>query len=492
MRINLIFLVGIILSIAQFQNCAGKDQVSFFEQRKSLSSAPMAEGGGLYDGKPENGYYCRVHDNMPCQAQVYGLQSLVKVDDSGLHLLQDNCTSTANNFRSGDAGVSFTSLAPGFIGLTRGIFKKCDVGANRLPLPPTEMTDAFCTSKQNDVAVIVNKSISSQKMDFTLNFRNTAGVHSATIQSVTKTISSNGNSYFSDTQAFNLTIAQSVSQTSRGLLQVVVDQQSWSLDLDCRQANPDPTVIIEKDMELSPSWIDTQRLAGYWKLNEVSAVQGNTIADSSSFSLSGILETGNDGQIKSDPSIPGGALGFDGVNDRIRISRPLDGHLDFGMRSFSYMAWIRKSGNAGTWDMPFFHGGNTALMAGFNMECGSSNSGCYAGISDGQGLGTSWTIARFAVSSSALIGRWVLLTAVVDRNSNQLRAYLDGVLVSTVAISNIGSVNNNLILSIGAGADSGGMNFPFLGSIDDVSLWDRALADSEILEIFQRLRPKFY
>jgi hypothetical protein len=33
---------------------------------------------------------------------------------------------------------------------------------------------------------------------------------------------------------------------------------------------------------------------------------------------------------------------------------------------------------------------------------------------------------------------------------------------------------------------------PFWGSIDDVAIWNGALSNPQILEIYQRLRPKFY
>ncbi len=271
MRISLVLFL-IILAALGFQNCVGTVPVKFIAQEKSPLSSSMAEGGGLYDGKPENGYYCRVYDNISCQSQVNNLQGLVKVDNSGVHLLEDNCASTSSTFFVGDAGVGFTSLAPNFIAITRGIFKRCEVGADNLPPAPTEMTDAVCISKQNDVAVILTKNTLRKNMDFTLNFRDTTGIRSAVGQSVTKIISTTGSRYFSDTQDFNLTIDLSRSQTSQGHLQVVVDQKSLSLDLNCRQANPDPTIIIEKDMELSSTWMDTNRLVGYWKLNETNAV----------------------------------------------------------------------------------------------------------------------------------------------------------------------------------------------------------------------------
>ncbi len=485
-RISLI-LFSLVFIALEFQNCTGGNKLSFEKQRESLSSSMAEGGGGSFDGKPKEGYYCRVFDDIKCQTQVDDLQGLMKVDNSGLHLVQDNCASTSTNFLLTDAAVGFSTLAPNYIGVTRGIFKKCEVGANNLPIPPTEMTDAICTSSQYNVAVVLNKNTSSSKFDFTFSFRDPSGVRSATGNAVTKTIGAPGSSYSSETQEFNLKIARSDSQTASGELHIVVDNRPWNLNLTCRQASPDPTVIIEKDMEFSPTWINTSRLAGYWKLNEVNAGEGTSVIDSSRFAAHGVLATNNDGQNKSDASVDGGALLFDGTNDFVDIASSVDGHLDFGMGSFTYMVWIRKSGNASAFDMPLWHGGHSDNNAGYDIECGSAASGCKAIICDGQNLPTSQQSVVFAGGPS-LVGRWVLLTAVVDRGNQQMRAYLDGVLVDTSNISNVGSLTTTRGFRLGSG-----LNFDFfLGSIDDVSIWNGVLSNAEITEIFQRLRPKFY
>lgn len=488
MRITLV-LIFLILFALGYQNCVGNTQLDFARQRQSLSSS-MAEGPGVYDGKPDNGYYCRVYDNMSCQPQVKNLQGIVKVENSIIHLLQDNCTSTSINFLIGDAAVGFTSLAPDFIGLSRGIFKRCELGPDNTPPTPTEMTEALCTSKQDDVAVILNKNILNQQTDFTINFRDSNSVRSATGQAVTKITSSTGTSYFSGTEDFTLTINPSNSQTAKGRLQAIVDGKSLALDLDCRQANPEPTIIFERDMELSPTWIDSTQLVGYWKLNENNASHGSIIVDSSQYVSNGTLLTDNGGLVKSDPSVIGGSLFFDSANDSIDIPLPADGHLSFGLGSFTYMVWIKKTGNAMAFDMPIWNGGSSIGMAGFDIECGSSGMGCVALISDGLRGPNSQQSAKFADSAS-LIGRWVLLTAVVDRDLQQLRAYLDGVLISTANISSVGSVTNNYNIQIGS-SNFVTRDYFFMGSVDDVSVWNKALSQKEITEIFQRLRPKFY
>lgn len=483
MRIKV--LLSLVLALFLFQNCVDGLSVKFSSSRLPLKS-DVAGGGGGYEGKPGNGYYCRVYDRIPCQSQNQNLQGLVKVDDSRIHLIQDSCTSTSVNFELGDSAVDYTALTPNFLGVSRGIFKKCEVGTDNPPVPSTEMTDAYCISPTDNLAVVVNKNLANEAFSFDLFFRDNSQVREVRGGSAIKFKTSLGDSYTSSLQEFNLEITSSNSQTAMGHLKVVVDEKPISIELSCRVASPTPTVIIKEDLEISPTWIDISSLFGYWKLNEPSAANGVVIADSSRYGANGTLLTDDGGLIKSDTSVIGGSLFFDGANDSVDIPLPADGHLDFGMSSFSYMVWIKKTGNAGTFDMPIWKGGNGIGVAGFDMECGSTSAGCLAFVSDGLGQPSSIRSARFTWNSSSLIGRWVLLTAVVDRDRKQLRAYLDGALVTTTDISTVGSVTSNYNLQIGS------FRNPVMGNIDDVSIWNKALTENEITEIFQRLRPKFY
>ena len=489
-RTKFILLFLMLLTLF-FQNCVGDMPVKFFNSRQTLKSELMGGGGG-YDGKPENGYYCRVYDNISCQSQVKNIQSLVKVDNTGIHLLQDSCTSTSVNFAVGDKAVEYSSTAPEFLGVTRGIFKRCEVGADNLPSPPTEMPDAYCVSHQDNMTVVVNKDLANNAFSFQLFIKNNSSVSTVRGAAIVKSITSFGSNYFSSSEEFDLKINSSSSQTASGQLQVIVDERPLNINLSCRTASAAPTVILEKDLEISSTWIDTSSLVGYWKLNESNAANGSMIIDSSRFATHGTLLTDDAGLVKTDTSVIGRSLFFDGTNDSVDILPPADGHLNFDTRSFSYMVWIKKTGDAGGFDMPIWQGGSSGGFAGFDIECGSGNRGCMALISDGQRLATSVRSAKFADSGTALIGRWYLLTAVVDRENKQLRAYLDGALISTTDISVVGSVSSNYRLQIGASNYVTTRDFFFMGSIDDVSIWNKALTESEISEIFQRLRPKFY
>ncbi len=500
LRIKIILLSLMLLSLL-FQNCVDSAPVKFFDA--NLSSLKSELSGGPYEGKPEHGYYCRVYDQILCQPQVQNLHGLVKVDNSGIHLIQDSCASTSVKFKTGDLAVDYTALNSNFLGVSRGIFKKCEMGTDSLPIPETEMgtdslpipetemADAYCVSSNDNLSVVVNKNLSNQALSFDLFFRENSQVREVRGGSVTKLKNSLGENYTSSSQEFSLEIKSSNSQTNLGKLKVVVDEKPINIDLNCRIASPAPTVIIKEDLEISPTWIDTSNLVGYWKLNEPNAANGTLIVDSSRYGANGTLLTNDGGLVKSDNNVSGGSLFFDGTSDSVDIPLPADGHLNFGMNSFTFMVWIKKTGNAGSFDMPIWKGGSSSSYAGFDMECGTGSMGCLAYVSDGLGQPSSIRSARFTWNSSSLIGRWVLLTAVVDRDLKQLRAYLDGALITTVDISTVGSVTSDLNLQIGAFKNVEHKHF-FMGNIDDVSIWNRTLTENEISEIFQRLRPKFY
>ena len=446
MRIRPIFIFVLLILALAYQNCAQDVRVNFFSSGVTTLKSEIDGGGGGYNGKPDHGYYCRVFDNIPCQTQVPNQQGLVKVDSTGIHLVQDMCSSTSLNFQPEDASVEFSVAAKNFLGISRGIFKKCDVNSNNLPQPPTQMTDVYCVSPDKGMTVVINKNLSSQVLNVNLSFIEGTNLRTAHEDAVIKSSSANGSGYSSVSQSFSLQITKSNSQTSPGHLQASIDDKQIDINLNCRSANSEATIISAKDLEISPTWIDISKLVGHWKLNETNASEGTTIFDSSAFASSGTLFTGDGGKVKSDTSVIDGALSFDGTGDYVRVLAKDISQYNFGMNSFTYILWLKKTGSVGTIDVPFWHGGSSGVYPGFDIECAI---GCVASISDGLTQPTSVATARFLTNSNDFLGRWIMLTAVIDRQSNQLRTYLDGVLMNTKNISTLGSINSNLDLFIG-------------------------------------------
>jgi len=80
-------------------------------------------------------------------------------------------------------------------------------------------------------------------------------------------------------------------------------------------------------------------------------------------------------------------------------------------------------------------------------------------------------------------GRWQNLTGVVDRASGTAEMYIDGISVSTLSLTVIGSVDPAQDMLIGAfDAGSGGI---LVGEtlIDNVQIWDRALSALEVATV---------
>lgn len=222
----------------------------------------------------------------------------------------------------------------------------------------------------------------------------------------------------------------------------------------------------------------TDGLVGYWSLDEGSGV---TAADTSG--------NGNNGTLGSispntptwtSPGIIGSyAISFDGDADRVSIGDPISGVLDFGTGSFSYGLWVNVPSSAGSFDMPFFKGGSSASVAGYDFELGTGS--WMAVLSDG-----SIAISSTFGTESDFLGRWVHLMAVVDRRFGypaELRVYADGVLTDTKSLTGLGSLSSSNSATIGSNSSGG---FPFKGKVDEVRIYNKALIDSEVRDIATR------
>jgi hypothetical protein len=214
-------------------------------------------------------------------------------------------------------------------------------------------------------------------------------------------------------------------------------------------------------------------LVGHWKFNEAS---GPTAVDSS--------PSGNDGTYANSPTPTtgqynnalefSGELGSDPTHDRVAIGDPADGSLDFGSGSFSYGLWLYATGSAGSYDMPWTKGGGCVGCRGYDMEFGTGSWTTYIG--DGDEVNTS------LVSASPILNAWTHVMVVVDRPASKHNTYVNGALVTSDNISaTFGSVDTTTHANIGA-ATTG--NHPFLGLIDDVRVYNRALTADEVALLY--------
>lgn len=179
-------------------------------------------------------------------------------------------------------------------------------------------------------------------------------------------------------------------------------------------------------------------------------------------------------------SIASGATGPSGIfspmgvgrrfagNDRIELDATGSSRLTFDLTSFSYSVLIKVPDNVDDFDMPLYKGGSFEGDPGWDMELG--NGGWRACISDGDNQDSNSVLcADFVADSVPLLDQWHLLTAVVDRQANLLKAYRDGVFQDEVAISAIGDLNTSTRLMVSH------PTYKFNGDMDELRVYGSAL-----------------
>jgi hypothetical protein len=210
-------------------------------------------------------------------------------------------------------------------------------------------------------------------------------------------------------------------------------------------------------------------LIGHWKLDETS---GATAADASGYGNHGTLTNMNPSLDWTSSGRVGGALRFDGVNDKVVVN---DAEILDNVQQLTMSAWVyptRLDGNPRgplskrvhwTSDYSyamFFYGGNR-----LNVDIDGNND-------------------RFAAPKVYTINQWYHLAVVFDGTlpaNQRVKVYVDGVLNHTATESSTAVPNTASPLVIGQ--LNGNADGYFQGLIDDVRVYGRALSAAEITQL---------
>lgn len=206
-------------------------------------------------------------------------------------------------------------------------------------------------------------------------------------------------------------------------------------------------------------------LIGHWTLNEPSGTVAFDSAGSNDGATTGAL-VNQAGQI-------GAAYRFDG-NDFIDLGAKFDGPV------LTVSAWVNTDFAYTRNAFPSVVGALTnSASAGWNLYFTGGSSDQWGFYSSSGGFAGSAPI-----TSDAELGRgvWQHLVGVSNGNTSQL--YINGVLAGsgsgdgtyTTSLSNV-RIGHNPDFSVGGGAF-------FPGLIDDVAIWDDALTDTQIEELY--------
>ena len=218
-----------------------------------------------------------------------------------------------------------------------------------------------------------------------------------------------------------------------------------------------------------PSYVPTDSLIGYWPFN------GNANDESGN---------GHDGIINGpslaidENGIADQAYNFDG-NDKITIPH----HSDFNVLSLSIMITYQD------FDNPVATPNGNSLL--FSKR---EASGWGASFEFNQG-GANWDFAAsnsingnitYGFGAPQTYGVW--RTVVYTHDADSINVYFDGVLIDNIASP--GFYNSNG-LDITVGMRGNGWH-QFIGSIDDIAIWNRVLSEQEVQQLYSGSACTYY
>lgn len=148
-------------------------------------------------------------------------------------------------------------------------------------------------------------------------------------------------------------------------------------------------------------------------------------------------------------------------------------------RSLTIEAWIRPRGDG---SVIFFRGDHRPGLDPYSLSTGGNHS-VHFGICGGGGEGESAT-----VETTVAYCVWTHVAAVLDGDGGRMILYTNGVLAAQAEtrVRPMGGLIPDQTPGVGIGnVNDGGNNFPFVGDLDEVGLYNRALSEEEVSAIYE-------
>ncbi|KAA3626443.1 MAG: LamG domain-containing protein [Bacteroidetes bacterium] len=177
------------------------------------------------------------------------------------------------------------------------------------------------------------------------------------------------------------------------------------------------------------------------------------------------------------------SLLFNGESDYVNVDS--NDLYNMGDNSFSYQFYFKINDGS---DITTTHY-QMLLAKGASMEI--SDYGYFMDIRKNGGFNRAHVIVGSnSIKASALSSTiiqddvWYNFAMVVNRQTDELKLYIDGLLEQSVSISDIGSLDNEWPVQIGRykWEGSGNTDHFLNGHIDEITTWNYALSDEEILQ----------
>ena len=211
---------------------------------------------------------------------------------------------------------------------------------------------------------------------------------------------------------------------------------------------------------VSTGWIDMTDNVGLWHMD-------NAWTDSSGEGNNG---TATGATFTASSQLGSHAGSFNGTSNYVTVND--DATLDFtATESFSYSVWVKTLT------------GDSGKIIFSKLPTSSPYVGYYLYQSTGQ---TVYFYVRDSDDPSGIIAgvvlptnEWHHLAGTVDRATDLMKVYLDGVFIDSADTSAVGDLSNSTDFTIGARGSQ-----YWNGSIDELAIWDRTLSADEISNIY--------
>ena len=227
----------------------------------------------------------------------------------------------------------------------------------------------------------------------------------------------------------------------------------------------------------TPTSVDTS-LKGYWSFN------APDMASTTAYDRSG---AGDYGVLSNSPAITEGVVGqallFDGNND----------YVNFGVNSVNPRLSGASAITVATWMKPLSYPGNNVGERAFDVQIQNGTVGVFLGLYDDSGLisfgGRSQTsdgsqgTTTYAYPS---LNEWHHVIGVMDIANDVVRLYVDGVLVTSVAVS-FGATTytpGTPTTSLDTLGSNIGFDQFYHGALDETRVYNRALTTAEIKSLY--------
>lgn len=174
--------------------------------------------------------------------------------------------------------------------------------------------------------------------------------------------------------------------------------------------------------------------------------------------------------------VAAGGLAFDGVDDRVAIEEAVPLVALSETTSLVVSMWVEVADGAGDSDVALGRGAQSGSEAGFGFQLGRGE-----WLVRLRGTGFADTLFASFGDGAALAGRWVLLGAVIVHRSQAQQSFdvtasVDG----EDAGEGYWRCESGCVLDLGGPLGLGHPDAPFLGSLDEIRIVDRALGGENL------------